>query len=262
MIDEALVEKFCTPPRIEETNFDRRAFHAAEARNVSFEERMLKCYSMGEGKIVLLAHGWGSRASHMALLARSLTSGGFRVVTFDGPAHGNSRRTDVADTSNMFEFGRAVSRVAGEYGPIYAVVGHSLGALAAAFAMAGTGRLSDYRFSAEKLVLISAPEDLSRVLENFCRTNGMDSTETLRQSLEGSFGFRVSDYSLSGAVGILHAKILVVHDEQDEEIPSSDALNMKKRNEGVELVLTRGFGHGKILICREMFKAVRDFLLA
>lgn len=261
MIDEALLQQFCTPAHMEESNFDRRAFQDAEARDVAFEGRVLKCHSTGEGKTVLLAHGWGSRASHMALLARSLAAGGFRAVAFDAPAHGNSRRADTADTSNMFEFGRAVSRVAGEYGPVYAVVGHSLGALAAAFALAGTGRFSEYRFAAEKLVLVSAPENLTRVLENFCRKHGMASTDALRQSLEGAFGFRVSDYSLSEAAGRLCAKVMLVHDEDDEEIPVSDALDMKKKHEGVELVLTRGFGHGRILICREMFNAVRSFLL-
>ena len=261
MNHDILVEQFCTPPLQEETDFDRRAFAKTQALDIRFEDRILKGYSMGSGRNVLLVHGWGSRASHLALLARFLANNGFHVLCFDGPAHGNSRRSGQQDKSNMFEFGRAISCVAGQPGKTYAVIGHSFGATAAVFTMAGTGHLSGYRFAADKVVLISAPESVSRVIENYSRNrNEMDLMTELTQGLEHAFDFKVSDYRLSSALKCLNSGVLIIHDEKDEEIPVSDALRLKEAIGESRLVLTRGSGHQKILINRDMLHAVKEFL--
>ncbi len=256
-----LVERFCTPPEQEETDFDRKVFAKAQILDIAFENRILKAYSVGSGRDVLLVHGWGSRASHLALLVRHLANIGFHVLVFDGPAHGNSKRRGQKDMSNMFEFGRAISCVAGHLGNTYAVIGHSFGATAAVFTIAGTGHLSEYRFAADKVVLISAPESVSRIIDNYSRNrNEMDAMTELTQSLERAFDFKVSDYSLSLALQYLNSELLVIHDEQDEEIPVSDALMLKKANERSRLVLTKGSGHKKILMNRDMLRAVEEFL--
>jgi pimeloyl-ACP methyl ester carboxylesterase len=261
MYNEILVEQFCTPPLQEDTDFDKRAFKDAQIIDIEFENRILKGYSMGTGRNILLIHGWGSRASHLAMLARYLVNSGFHVMAFDGPAHGSSRRQEQKDMSNMLEFGRAVSCAAKKMGDIYAVIGHSIGASSSAFAMAGTGLLSEYRFEAEKLVLISAPESVSRAVESFCRDrNEEDRQAELLQSLEYVFNFNVSDYRLSSELKNLNSEILIIHDEQDEEIPVSDALRMKEMNDSVRLLLTKGSGHRKILLNRDMLHALKEFL--
>ena len=258
---KTLVERFCTPLQQDETDFDRKAFANAQILDIEFENRILKGFSLGTGQNVLLVHGWSSRASHLALLARFLVNNGYHVFLFDGPAHGYSRRNDQKDMSNMFEFGRAISCVANSIGNIYAVIGHSLGATAAAFTMAGTGLLSEYRFAAEKLILISAPESISRIIENYSKSrNEMDLMVDLTQSLEYAFDFKVSDYTLSSALKRLNTGILIIHDEQDEEIPVSDALRLKEAHNGSKLVLTKGSGHQKILMNRDMLHAVKEFL--
>lgn len=262
MNHKTLVERFCTPLQQEETDFDRKAFANAQILEIEFENRILNGFSLGTGQNVLLIHGWSSRASHFALLARFLVNNGYHVLLFDGPAHGYSRRTDQKDMSNMFEFGRAISCVAKNIGNTYAVIGHSLGATAAAFTMAGTGLLSEYRFAAEKLILISAPESISRIIENYSKNrNEMDLMADLTQSLERAFEFKVSDYTLSLALQSLSTKMLIIHDEQDEEIPVSDALRLKEAQKGSKLILTKGSGHQKILMNREMLYAVKEFLL-
>jgi pimeloyl-ACP methyl ester carboxylesterase len=261
MYNEILVEQFCTPTQLDETDFDRRAFKDAKIIDIEFEERILRGYSMGTGRNILLIHGWGSRASHLAVLARYLVNSGFHVTAFDGPAHGHSRRTGQKDRSSMLEFGRAVSCAAKKVGDIYAVIGHSIGATAAAFSMAGTGLLSEYRFGAERLVLISAPESISSVVESFCRDrNEADRQAELLQSLEHAFNFTASDYNLSSELKNINSEILIIHDEQDEEIPVSDALRMNEMSENARLLLTKGSGHRKILMNRDMLHALKEFL--
>ena len=262
MINEILVEQFCTPPEHEETDIDRKAFSEATILDIEFENRILKGYSMGIGPNVLLVHGWGSRASHLVLLARYIANNGFRVVIFDGPAHGRSKKMDHKDLSNMFEFGRAISCFAKRIGNVYAVIAHSLGAIATVFAITGTGQLSGYKFSTEKLILISTPISVSRIIENYSRNRGeLNLMAELTCSLESAFNFIVSEYDLSLAIQYLSSKILIIHDEQDEEMPVSDALLLKNKYEKIILKLTNGYGHQKILVNREMLNSIKEFLI-
>ena len=93
---ERILEEFCTPPETVESETEVRALEGSLEGAVPFEGRTLATYTWGEGPAVLLAHGWGSRASHMALIARGLARNGFRAVAFDAPAHGR-RDTVIAD---------------------------------------------------------------------------------------------------------------------------------------------------------------------
>jgi pimeloyl-ACP methyl ester carboxylesterase len=258
---QTLVRQFCTPPPQEEIPFDRKAFAHAQVQEIVFEDRVLRAYSLGTGRDVLLVHGWGSRASHMALLARFLESKGFHVLVFDAPAHGDSKKSDRTDVSSMFEFGRAIACVAETLNDLFAVIGHSLGALAAGFVAAGTGQFSQYQISTKNLVLISAPENLSTVLKNYCKNrNEMTTLDDLTKGLEDAFNFKVDDYHLSSAVSQINDPILIAHDKLDEEIPVSDAHSLKESNVNADLKLTNGLGHNKILASRGMFQSIFDFL--
>lgn len=258
---QGLVRTFCTAPAQEETEFDRKAFARAQSADVEIPGRRLRVHAMGSGPDVLLVHGWNSRASHMAVLARFLERKGFRAVVLDAPAHGDSRRLQGEDISSGIEFGRAISAVSRTLSPGFSVVGHSMGAQAAAFVAAGTGLQRDHRIHPRNLVLISSPEGLDRVIENYCRHNGMlGRMETLSAHLEAVFDFKIPDYSIAKAAKDIGSRILVVHDEQDEEIPLSDARRIQEGAPGIRLFLTQGFGHRKILTSRGMFQAVADFL--
>jgi pimeloyl-ACP methyl ester carboxylesterase/RimJ/RimL family protein N-acetyltransferase len=259
--DGKLVRRYCTPPPQEETDFDKKAFAAAEALDIPFEDRTLRVYRAGSGKDVLLVHGWSSRASHMAMLARLLQRKGVRTWALDMPAHGDSRRRDREDNASLIEFGRAISHVFGKIGGTPDVIGHSMGALAAAFAAAGTGQLAEYKICPTHLVLMSSPGDMERVVENYCRNrNEPELQERLGRATERAFDFEGRDYELPQAVKNIEAKVLVVHDEEDEEIPLADAMAVKEARPDIELLVTKGLGHRKILTGHEVFKAIAGFL--
>jgi pimeloyl-ACP methyl ester carboxylesterase len=132
----------------------------------------------------LLVHGWGSRASHLAPLARILSSSGFKVIAFDMPAHSSVNESRQKDKSSMFEFCRAISSVVENIKPVYAIIGHSLGAASSAFDAAGYLRLADYKINVEKLVLISCPANLKSIIKGFSKNNGLNCDEELRLIME------------------------------------------------------------------------------
>ena len=126
---QQLVERFCTPFDIPFADFEKKEYPEMEILEVPFEESNLKCYSIGKGKIVLIAHGWGSRAGHFFLMAKYISNSGFRCVTFDAPAHYSYGSLPDRQKSTMFEFGKALSAVAHHLKEVYAIIGHSLGAI-------------------------------------------------------------------------------------------------------------------------------------
>ena len=86
------------------------------------------------GPVALLVHGWGGHARQLLPLAESLAQHGWRPVLVEMPAHGGSGGT----TSSLPQFARAIDYVAArlqqEGHRIGLLVGHSLGANAAAYA--------------------------------------------------------------------------------------------------------------------------------
>ena len=73
--------------------------------------------------LVLLAHGWSSFGLRFAPWVRALRQAGYSVVTFDQLAHGRSS----GRRATLPSFAEAVFQVAKHYGPLAAVIGHSLG---------------------------------------------------------------------------------------------------------------------------------------
>lgn len=75
-----IVDRFCIPPPLPETDYDRKAVAGAKIVEIPFEGYRLIGYIWGSGKPVLLAHGWGSRASHFAPSGGLLQKQGSRCL--------------------------------------------------------------------------------------------------------------------------------------------------------------------------------------
>ena len=72
----------------------------------------------GAGPVVYLVHGWGGRGSQLASFVEPLLAGGFRVVMFDAPAHGDSDPGPAGPgRTHGVEFGKALDAVFARYGP-------------------------------------------------------------------------------------------------------------------------------------------------
>ena len=91
----------------------------------------------GQGSISMLerlVHGWGGHAGQMLALAQAVAAEGFTPVLLEMPAHGRSAGT----VSNLPQFARAIDYVAARLvqqgAVLQAVVAHSLGANALAYA--------------------------------------------------------------------------------------------------------------------------------
>jgi pimeloyl-ACP methyl ester carboxylesterase len=209
------------------------------------------------GPCVLLVHGWEGRGAQLGALVAPLTREGFRVATFDAPAHGDS----PGRRSSLVQFAEAIRALAKNLGPLHAIVSHSMGGAAALWA-------SRDALLAQRLVLIAPPIDLRDFTRALSRTLGLP--EEIRGRVHGRLGarFGVPVESFRGDVvaadvarrGISSepdraslsnerrpASLLVVHDEQDREVPIACGEAIARAWPESELVRTQGLGHQRIL---------------
>ena len=253
---------FCAPATEAESELDRKLIRSAEHYDIPFEGQTLKAYAWGKGRTILMVHGWGSRASHLALLARSIAKSGFRVVAFDGPVHGNSEFNGDYPRSSLPEFCRAIFHVSNHFGPIFGLIGHSFGGTAAAFTACGQANLSGYRVAVEKLVLISSPSGIDAMVSHYCRNYNLPdgSKAVVIAQVEKEFPLKVQDYDINDALKKFSGDVLVVHDVDDQEVFIEEARQMVKEHEHVSLIETSGEGHRRILASRSLMRTIKSFL--
>ena len=256
------VKAFCTPPFLPVSDFDTKVLNDAEKVELSFEYDTIHCYTWGQGKTVLLAHGWGSRASHLGLIARTLANSGFQVVAFDAPAHSSMKDGKRNKLSNFFEYSRALSLVADNFAPLYAIAGHSLGAVASVFAFTGQSLVADYKIDVDKLVLMGLPPKMEYLVDSFCRNNNLNKKDCakLKVDLENSFNFFWSDFSVKSALNEIKADVLLIHDTEDEEFSYDDISKLQKSIPDIDLFTSEGFGHQKLVMNRKVVARIKEYL--
>jgi pimeloyl-ACP methyl ester carboxylesterase len=247
--------QLATPPRSASISWPLAIREQTRTRRIVAGPDKLAVYEWGQGPAVLLVHGWGSNATHLGRLVQPLLNAGLRVIAFDAPAHGQSsgRSTD------MVAFAHAVALVARDVGPLHAVIGHSFGAAMAMYAA------RDWGVDASRLVLVSSFNDCNWFLDMFARhvelTPGV--ARRARDLLAQRYGGRL-DWSRMSVTEMLRQTqrpALVVHDENDEEIPFEHALSMADSLHTVQLKATRGLGHHRILRNPEVLRRVTAFLV-
>jgi pimeloyl-ACP methyl ester carboxylesterase len=204
-----------------------------------------------EAPAVLLAHGWGGRATQMRRFVAPLLAAGYRVVAYDQPAHGLSdgRLTGLPD------FADVLAEVARHHGNVRAVITHSLGGPAAAIAMARG-------LQVERAVLISPPADLVGYSRRFARWLAIPERvrRRMQAAIEERFGVRWAELALSRIAPHVHADALVIHDRQDTLVPWRQGAAVAREWRGARLLSTLGLGHGRILEDDGVARAAAEFI--
>lgn len=212
----------------------------------------LAVYCRGEGPVVLLVHGWSGRGSQFAALAGALANAGYRAVAFDAPAHGRTpgRRTDI------FEIAAAVNHLASRLGRIHAVVSHSFGGTCLALALREG-------LSCGRAVCISPPATLAWMVASFgdMLNLGEATREGLWELLERRFGPDVdARISTDMNARFLSQPALVLHDEDDEDVPWQQGAMVARAWPRARFERTRGLGHRRILSDADVVRRVVEYV--
>jgi pimeloyl-ACP methyl ester carboxylesterase len=211
----------------------------------------------GEGPVVYLLHGWAGYAAQLAPFVPPLVARGHRVVAFDAPSHGGSAPGAFGPRSSSIpEFAAALTGIVTRYGPAHAVIAHSMGCAAAAYAMDGglpAGRVA-------LLAPMASPETYAR---QFAAVLGFGERTYRRliARVERRVGFPMHRFDLP-AIGrtLTVPPTLVVHDRDDSSTPVTDGEAVAAAWPGSRLLVTSGLGHRRLLRDPGVVTEVVDFV--
>jgi pimeloyl-ACP methyl ester carboxylesterase len=245
---------FLTPPKGSELAASALDLIDARSGCVVHKGRHIMTWRWGAANApaVVLAHGWGGHAAQMRALVFPLLSAGYRVIAYDQPAHGISE----GQLTGLPDFADVLAEVAWHHGEVRAVVGHSLGATAAAMAHAWK------KFDVKKLVLISPPSDLVGYSRRFARWHWMPEPlrGAMQAAIEERYGIGWEELELVRVAPRLGAEALVIHDRDDRVVPWKQGAALAQHWSGARLVTTQGLGHRRILQDESVAAAIADFI--
>lgn len=242
-------EHFFTPRRHDPKPWEE---HAETMGNRVRLKNGVSAIVWGQGTPILLMHGWEGRATQMAGFIEPLTSQGFQLIALDAPAHGRS----LGQQSHPAKFVESMFIAEQEFGPFYAIIGHSMGGGCAVYcALEG--------LSTQKVVSIAGPANFKRVSKRFARFMGL-STSVVNQfiaSVEETVGIPFHQIDISARGHALKQDTLLVHDQDDVEIPFRDAQILAQSTPNSMLFATQGLGHRKIMRASVMIDTVSNFIV-
>ena len=242
---------FCRPPRQERREREESFLATGRQFAVRHGDGELRAWEWGTGPAVVLVHGWGSRAGRWATLAPALLARGYRVVTYDAPAHG----TSPGRMASLPEFAQALSAVAARLGPLHAVAGHSLGAAAIVLALSRG-------LEAGRAVLIASPANPEGFAESFAEMLAIPVPvrEQMQRNLEARLRIQWRDLHVPTLAAGLGTPALLIHDRQDDYVAAADSAAIAAAWPGASLLLTGGLGHRSIIHDPAVVSAAAEFI--
>ncbi len=230
----------------------------------------LAAWSWGEGPTVLLVHGWNGRGSQLGKLVQPLARSGHRVVTFDAPGHGKSPGSSASILHFAGAIESAVDAVRPVFGKVRGIVAHSMGGPSTVIAMSRARSRNPIEIDrslrdslpVERFAFIAPPIDVRDFVRGFSKlvALGPESELLLRQRIEARFSTDLSSLYAPSLARSLSAPLLVVHDEDDREVPVSQGKRLAAAWHGSHLQITQGLGHTRILGDESVLSSVVDFV--
>ena len=196
-------------------------------------------YEYGKSeKKVLLVHGWSGRGTQLFKIADELLKAGYSTISFDAPAHGKSPGKDTI----MVDFIATILEMEKQFGPFEAAIGHSLGGMSVLNAIKKGLKVNH-------AVVIGSGDIVEDIMDDFVaklKLKPIIST-LLRLHFEKKYGGKMNSYSAFLAAKETTIPVLVIHDNDDPEVPVKAGIHIHKHLKNGELLLTNGLGHRKIL---------------
>jgi pimeloyl-ACP methyl ester carboxylesterase len=243
---------FLTPNHRPVTDAEQKVLDKAQRVVIYHGDDRLSGYVWGNvGATVLLVHGWESSAGSMTPLVEPLMEQGYRVVAFDAPAHGISH----AKRTNLVDYGHAVREAIDQFGPVFAIVGHSFGGATTLLA-ASDG------LPVERLVILAAPARLMDLVNVFCGMLSLSPriNQEIRSNILKLVGKPAEYFSMEIAAPKVKQPGLLVHDRRDPVVPYSDGEAIIAHWKNARLFSTDGLGHRNIRQNAAVIQEILGFL--
>jgi pimeloyl-ACP methyl ester carboxylesterase len=249
----AAYKLWLTPARFPTPSSEQAVLESAEIEYYMINRRTIATYSWGQtGPTVLLVHGWSGRGTQLGAFVEPLINAGYRVLSFDGPAHGGSS----GKQTNLYEIADVILGLNGRYGPFESVITHSFGGPCLAAAM-------QQGLNTSSVVSISPPASFTTLVDKFADTLSIPekAVKDFVRRCEDVFGKDIFEQaSMANNVRELDLPALVIHDEDDADIPWRDGQAVAQAWKNASFIKTSTLGHRRILRNPSIIEAAVDFI--
>ncbi|MFT5452549.1 MAG: pimeloyl-ACP methyl ester carboxylesterase [Enterobacterales bacterium] len=209
--------------------------------------------SWGEGPVVFLCHGWGSRGTRFFNIIPHIVAQGYKVVVWDAPAHGFSpgKKTNLPVIAKSLNDDLNNSKL----DPV-AFIGHSMGGV-----ILGVMQ-KYYRQLPEKIVIVASPTRIAKTFERFFAMIKLSAKaqQIFITTVRIKSGYTFDDLSLVNCDLGKTTQALVFHDTDDSEVPYSDFLALQEIWDKSIFETTEDLGHRRILDDQSVINKIITYL--
>lgn len=244
-----------SPERVHER--DRAVHERATVGQLLVGGERVATYTWGTGsEVILLVHGWRSRASRFSAIVAALESPDRTIIAFDAPGNGDS----TGDRVTILDYLDAITQLGRLHGTFEAIIGHSFGAMSS-FVAVREGVLT------RRIVDIAGMYNADQLVDSFALQVGIRGRAKagLRRRIGGRT-FADVDEPFRRFVSEIdpthtHVPVLVIHDEDDAIVSITQADLIADAHTGPTTVLrTSGLGHARILGDPTVLAAISSFV--
>ncbi|MEQ8242192.1 alpha/beta hydrolase [Fulvivirga sp.] len=215
------------------------AAEMATAYNISYESKKVQVYEWGDGKPVLMVHGWMGRGTQFRKFIQTFNEAGYKVVAFDAPGHGKSD----GGSSHILKFADVIAQLSERYNGFEMIIGHSLGGVATMHAIIRG-------VATNKLVMISSPAIADEIMSEFRKKIGATELAMpyFNNHIEQMFGCSFEGFSAKQNIHLIKdIDLLLIYDQDDREVSLDSPKVLMAKHDNAKLIRTSGLGHTRIL---------------
>jgi pimeloyl-ACP methyl ester carboxylesterase len=228
---------FCHPFRSKIAGTHRAFFETADLFSLRHEAQHIQGYRWGKGPSkILFVHGWQSHTYRWKKYVESLDKNQFTIYAIDGPGHGLSSGSFMT----VPLYGSALEQLMQQTGRFDVVIGHSIGSFTAMYLFHQQPHLAP-----EKMVAMAPPGEAHEFFDFYATQLGLTNRTVglVRARFVEVVGKAPEFFSAPNFVRTLPSAGLVIHDEEDDETPVSNAQRIHGAWKNSQLLITRGAGH-------------------
>lgn len=245
---------FLRPARTRRPGREDGYLESARRGRLSSPAGELVAWTWGEAgrPLVLLVHGWEGRGSQLGAFAGPLVAAGFRAVTFDGPAHGES----PGEEASVPVFARVIAALPAVLGPVHGIVGHSMGA-------ASAGLATDLGLRPRGLAFLAPPLWQKGRLAYLADRMQLPlaARPAFFAAVERRTAWPLERSDLRVVARAAPCPLVVFHDPGDADTDYAGSEELVARWAGARLVPCPGRGHNRILTTADVIAETVRFLV-
>ena len=250
-------EQWFTTTRFKTPSYELTALHSATRETIDVNNLSIAVYIWRPKitpakKTLLFVHGWTGRGTQIVNYIEKLNKLGYRVISFDGPAHGQSpgKQTSILEMTDV------VLALNKQYGKFDAAISHSFGGMVILHAIS-------LGLKIDRCALICPPKNFQIILDNFQRILNLPNNVMQVMTRKS---FAIHGQVTRDAVDVIKnvkaitCEGLLIHDENDTEIPWQSSEEIAQAWPHANFIKTKDLGHRRIIHNDEVISHIIKFL--